>query len=190
TVRLGDRQARHLPGVSGPTITVPAEATEFDYPVYLPPWMEIGRTSRSVVMAVGEITDADGARHKVSFTSLNQNEQIVILVNPGSLSIEPTRRSIEARPGTEVALPVRIGRGAEQKAPVKVELIVPAHIQGVTADAVLVSADQATGELRLKFAPESTGPFNMPLTLRATSQPAEGGPVVAESPLELVGPSR
>jgi hypothetical protein len=188
TVRLGDRQARHLQGVSGPTITVPPDAAEFNYPVYLPPWMEIGRTSRSVVMAVGEVADADGTRHKVSFTSLNQNEQIVILVNPGSLSVEPVRRSIEAKPGSEVVVPIRVGRGTELKAPVKVELIVPAHIQGVSADPVTVAGDQTTGELRLKFATGSHGPFNMPLTLRAASVPAEGSPVVAESPLEVVLP--
>ncbi len=44
-VMLADHQARHLQGVSGPTITVPAGATEFEYPATLPPWMEMGRTS-------------------------------------------------------------------------------------------------------------------------------------------------
>src|SRR5205807_1898456 len=52
-VRLADRQARHLQGVAGPVVIVPPGADEFDYPVRLPPWMEIGRTSRSVVMATG-----------------------------------------------------------------------------------------------------------------------------------------
>ena len=47
-VSLSDRQARHLQGVRGPTIVVPAGASEFDYAVELPPWMELGRTSRSL----------------------------------------------------------------------------------------------------------------------------------------------
>src|SRR5262249_59864990 len=51
-VRLADKQTRHLQGVSGPTIDVPAGASEVGYPIFLPPWVEIGRTSRSVVMAV------------------------------------------------------------------------------------------------------------------------------------------
>src|SRR5207247_699859 len=62
TVRLADKQARHLQGVTGPTIEDPAGASEFDYPVFLPPWMEIGRTNRTVVMAMGEVADADAAR--------------------------------------------------------------------------------------------------------------------------------
>src|ERR1700757_3008104 len=49
-IGLADHQARHLQGVMGPTIIVPAAASEFTYPVYLPPWMETGRTSRTCVM--------------------------------------------------------------------------------------------------------------------------------------------
>src|SRR5262249_36981120 len=45
-VSLTDRQARHLQGVTGPAIVVPAGASEFDYQVTLPPWMEMGRTCR------------------------------------------------------------------------------------------------------------------------------------------------
>src|SRR5207253_1009879 len=45
-VSLADHQARHLQGATGPTITVPAGASEFDYAVFLPPWMEMGRTCR------------------------------------------------------------------------------------------------------------------------------------------------
>ena len=59
-VRLADRQARHLQGVTGPVLTVPAGETEFEYPAYLPPWMELGRTCRVCVTAVGRVKDADG----------------------------------------------------------------------------------------------------------------------------------
>ncbi len=104
TVRLADRQTRHLQGVQGPTIDVPAAVSEFDYPVFLPPWMEIGRTSRTVVMAVGEVVDPDGSKHKVSFTSLNQNEQIVALVDPGQLSIELDRQTAVVVPGIRARL--------------------------------------------------------------------------------------
>ena len=43
-VRLADRQMRHLQGVTGATIAVPAGVDEFDFSITLPPWMELGCT--------------------------------------------------------------------------------------------------------------------------------------------------
>ena len=68
-VSLSDRQARHLQGVRGPTVVVPAGVSEFDYPVELPPWMELGRTARACVMGVGVVKDG-GAEHYVSYSSV------------------------------------------------------------------------------------------------------------------------
>jgi len=185
-VRMADKQARHLQGVTGPTIDVPAGVSEFDYPVFLPPWMEIGRTSRSVVMAVGEVADADGSRHKVSFTSLEQNEQLVALVDPGQLSLEVNHRSIRETPGASAELSVQIGRGQGVKGPVRVELVLPAHIRGLTAEPITLPADQATGTFTIQFAADRPGPFNMPLLMRATAMKGENDPVVAEAKIEVV----
>jgi hypothetical protein len=188
TVRLADKQARHLQGVHGPTIDVPADASEFDYPVFLPPWMEIGRTSRTVVMAVGEVADANGSRHKVSFTSTNQSEQIVALVDPGQLSIELDRQTAVAAAGKSSALAIQIGRGQGVSVPVKVELIVADHIHGVSADPITLAADQTAGTLSIRFAGASPGPFNLPLIVRATAMKGANDPVVAEAKLEIVEP--
>ena len=48
-VRLADKQARHLQGVTGPVLTLKPGETEFEYPAFLPPWMELGRTCRVCV---------------------------------------------------------------------------------------------------------------------------------------------
>jgi hypothetical protein len=185
-VRLADRQTRHLQGVQGPTIEIPAGISEFNYPVYLPPWMEIGRTSRTVVMAVGEIADPDGSRHKVSFTSLQQNEQIVALIDPGQLSVELDRQSISAVPGQAHDLTIQIGRGQGVNVAVRVELVTAGHIKGVAADPVALAADQKTGTLKIQFSRDSLGPFNMPLIVRATAMKGETDPVVAEAKLEVI----
>jgi len=190
TVSLADRQARHLQGVRGPRIDVPAGISEFDYPVFLPPWMEVGRTSRTVVMAVGEIADTDGSRHKVSFTSAKQNEQIVALVDPGQLSIELDRQTAVAVPGESTAAAIRIGRGQGVNVPVKVELIMADHIRGVSAEPVTLAADQTAGTLAIRFAGTSAGPFNMPLVVRATAMKGPDDPVVAEAKLEIVDRAR
>lgn len=185
-VRLGDKQARHLQGVTGPTITVPAGVSEFDYPVYLPPWMEIGRTSRTVVMAAGEVADPGGAKHKVSFTSVNQNEQIVALVDPGPLSVDLGRKSVGAVAGADATIEFRVGRGTGVTGPVRVELVVPGHVRGVSADPVEIPADAQAGTLRLRFAAGDLGPFNMPAIVRATGKKRDGSPAVDEAKVELV----
>jgi hypothetical protein len=187
TVQLADRQARHLQGVTGPVVTMPPDWLECDYPVFLPPWMELGRTSRSVVMAVGVVTDSDGSRHTVSFTSQNQNEQIVALVGPGELSVQTEPSSLHCSPGGEAELRVRIARNQSLNEPSKVELIVPPHIHGITADAVTVAPQVDEAVLRIRCA-AVFGPLNMPVTIRATND-RDGRPVVAETKLELVSGS-
>jgi hypothetical protein len=183
-VQLADRQARHLQGVTGPTITVPAGESEFTYAVYLPSWMETARTSRTCVMAVGVIKDADGTEHTVCHSSVQPNEQVVVVIEPGRLEVELGRQTLAVAAGKAVALPVKVGRGKSLKGPVKVELVVPAHLRGVTAEAVTIAADRSSGTLTLRVAPGVKGPFNMPLTVRATVMEANK-PVVGEARLKL-----
>jgi hypothetical protein len=183
-IMLADRQVRHLQGVSGAKMVVPAGTTEFEYAVQLPPWLEIGRTSRSQVMAIGEVADADGSRHRVSFTSGNQNEQIVLLADPGPLSVASVTPSIMAREEGAVEVPLRVGRSPKLELPVRLELVPPPHVKGVAAEAVEVPADQAATKLTVRFA-RGCGPFNMPLLIRATAIRGDDR-FVAETALEVV----
>ena len=187
-VQMADRQGRHLQGVVGPTITVPAGESEFDYPVFLPPWMEIGRTSRSQLSVAGTIVEPDGRKHVVNFSSNDQNMQIIALVDPGSLGIEVDKRSLTVSAGRESLLQVRVSRGqGTVNLPVKVELIVPQHVRGVSAESISIPAEQPTGTITLRCAKgEALGPFNVPVLLRATVMKPGNKPVVAEAKIELV----
>ena len=175
---------RHLQGVTGPTIEVPAGATEFVYAVDLPPWMEIGRTSRSVVMAVGESVEADGSRHRVSFSSVGQNEQLVALIDPGPLGLQVEAASIRAVPGGATEISFRLQRGGKVSGPARVELIAPAHMAGIAAEPVELAAGEERGALVVRFGPDC-GTAATILRLRATAAFGDG-PVVAEAMVELV----
>ncbi len=183
-VMLADHQARHLQGVTGPTITVPAGVSDFDYPMTLPPWMETGRTSRTCVMAIGTIKDG-GREHTVSFTSINQNEQLVAVIQPGKLGIELEKTSVTAEPGKTINVVVTVSRARGLDGPVKVELIIPAHIRSLSAPTVEIPSDQTKGTLSLRFAAGASGPYNMPLTIRATLL-HKGEPITAETKLECI----
>jgi hypothetical protein len=182
-VRLADRQARHLQGVTGPVLTVPTGATEFEYAVQLPPWMEIGRTCRVCIMASAVIKDGD-REHEVSFSAIGQNDQIVTVIEAGKLNVETTAASVAAAPGKTVSVPIKVLRGKGLSGPVRVELVLPAHVRGVQAEPMTIAEGQGEGTLAIRFAGDSQGPFNMPATIRATLETASG-PVFAETRLEL-----
>jgi hypothetical protein len=183
-IRLADRQARHLQGVTGPTLTVPAGVNEFEYTIQLPPWMEIGRTCRVCVMATGVVKDGE-TEHEVSFSAVGQNDQIVTVVETGRLGIEIEKPTLTVKRGESVTLTAKVLRGKGLTGPVKLELVMPEHMRGVSAEAVTVAADQVSGTLTIRFARDRVGPFNMPLTLRATLTD-DSGPVIAATKVEIV----
>lgn len=180
-IRLADRQARHLQGVTGPTVTVPPGVSEFEYAVQLPAWIEIGRTSRTCLMAVGTVTDPDGTKHRVSYTTTETNYQLIVVPEPGRLGIDLVKESVIATPGDTHRVPFTVSRAKGLTGAVKVECVFPDHWRGVTAEAVVVPADKTEGELVLKIGKDNIGPFNMQATVRATT-----GVVVAEAKLELL----
>jgi hypothetical protein len=175
---LADRQARHLQGVTGPTIAVPSDKNEFDYPITMPPWMETGRTCRVCIMAVGEIKDHNGKVHEVSFSSVEQNMQIIVVMEPGRLGLELEKSSLLAE--GEAILSFRVQRGAGLKGPARVELLA---IPGAAASMVTVPADQSTGVLAIKFRRHGVA-VETKAIIRATIL-ADGKPVVAEAKIDL-----
>ena len=148
-IRLADKQARHLQGVIGPVITVPAGKSEFVYEAYLPPWMEMGRTCRVCVMGTATVKDGD-LDHRVTFSSTGQNEQLVAVVGPGHLAMELGRADVAGRVGDTVQVPVRVKRGLGWTGPVRVELVAP-HSLGIEATPITIAADQDRCTLAVKM---------------------------------------
>lgn len=183
-ISLADRQARHLQGVEGPMIVVPAGINEFTYSAYLPPWMETGRTCRVCVQGVGVIKDLDGSEHRVSFSSVNQNEQLVAVVGPGKLALEAERTSYTAVPGKQFTVAVKIKRGQGVEGPVELELVAAPQQRGLSAAKVTLAAKDERGQLVITCADKLTGPFNMPVLVRATLR-RNGEPIVAEVKLDV-----
>jgi hypothetical protein len=183
-VRLADRQARHLQGVTASAQTVPPDASEFDYAIHLPPWMVTGRTCRVCVMAIGVVKDPDGTEHTVSFSSIQPNDQFIVVVEPGRLDVEAEQASFLAVPGQVLSVPVRVTRGKGLRGPVTLELIRPRHLQAIQAEPIVVPAGQSQKAFPIRFGLDMTSPINTPLVLRATLMD-QGKPVVAETRLDI-----
>lgn len=183
-VELSDKQGRHLQGVAAERKTVPPDSSEFEFEVALPPWMELGRTSRTQLMVVGELTDSAGQRHQVSYTTNNQNEQMIALVSPGPLRVAPDRASLAIRPKAEIVIPLQIQCDRTVQQNLKIELVIPEHMRDLAAATIEAQPQDGAAKLILRCGP-TPGPLNMPLTIRTTSE-RSGKPIVSEAPLTLL----
>ena len=184
-IDLAEKQARHLQGVTGPKFIVPGDKNEFEYPITLPSWMDAGRTCRVCVMGTGTVKDADGTAHVITYSSREQNDQIIAVVEPERLGMRIERGTVLAQPGSTVELKIEVRRGEGLKGAANVEVIVPRGIKGVSA--AVLRVDGENGTLKVQFEKDAKGPFPMPLTIRTTVMDGDK-PVTAERALELVVP--
>jgi hypothetical protein len=183
TVTLADRQVRHLQGADGDKVFLKPGTTEFTFSVRLPAWIETGRTCRVTLMAVGRVRDADGTEHAVAFTSTEQNHQMIVVPEPGRLDVEIGGDVVVAVPGRTLRVPFRVVRAKGLTGAAKVELVIPSHWRGVTADPIDLPADREHGVLAIRFTGGELGPFNRAATLRATV-----GDAIAEAKLDILPP--
>ncbi len=186
-IDLADKQARHLQGVTGPRFIVPADKSEFDYPITLPPWMETGRTCRVCVMGTATVKGPDGIEHVVTYSSREQNDQIIAVVEPERLGLRVDRPTVLVEPGKVVEVKLELHRGEGLKGAATVEVMLPRGMAGVSAQPLSIVADSHSASLKLQFTRDARGPFVAPLTLRATIAD-HGLPVTAERTLQLVAP--
>ena len=183
--RMAEDQARHLQGVTADEVSIAAGGESFDIAVRLAPWMEIGRTSRTCVMLVGEVVDPDGTRHTVSYTSHEQNDQVIVLTDPARLGLRLGQTAVRLSGPQQVKIPVTVSRGTGLRGPVHLRLQAPSHLAGFASGSLTVPAGESNGDLQITFhAPP--GPVNMPLQVEASIADEHGNPVVALARLEVV----
>ena len=186
TVRLSERQGRNLQGISGPVMELPAGASEFVYPIQYPAEMELGRTTRVQLMVEAEVPDAEGKPQKLSYTSFERHNQIMSIAANGWLSLSTSRPNIVVSPGKSVTVPLKILRGPQIAGrPLRIELVSPAHMQGIEVEPIEIAGAADSAELTLKFG-ESPGPLNAPIRIRATTADENPQRHLTETVIELL----
>ena len=184
-IQLADRQARHLQGVTGPILEVPATSDEFDYTVTLPTWMEIGRTSRSVVMATGVVVDGDGSEHEVNYSSPSADVQVIAVIGPGLMGLEASRSSLAIAPGRTIDIGVKVSKSKQVKGQVRVEMIPHPGMKGVSAEPLLLEPGSREGTLRIRCGENLSCPTEARLLLRANTMVGDD-PAKAETSITIV----
>jgi hypothetical protein len=184
-VEAADRQVRHLQGVVGQKVIVPAGESEFDYTVSLPPWMEIGRTSRFCLMGSAFVEDEAGTKHRVSFSSHEQDDQVIILVDPVRISLQLPSSTFVVDRGGSIEIPVKVVRGTGLAGDVRVHITAPPHIKGWSAKPFVVAAKDDAGILTLQVDENANRVFNAPLIVNATIKDGSGKPIRTESRIHI-----
>jgi hypothetical protein len=147
--------------------------------------MEIGRTSRSVVVASGVVHDIDGAEHEVCFSSTKAEVQMVAVVAPGLLGLEARRSSVALVPGATVAVPVKVARGKGVMGAVSIALVTSESLGEVSAEPLMLPEGEDEGVLRIVCHKGVEAPRTAEVVLRAVTESATD-PVTAEAPLTVV----
>ena len=184
-VRIADRQIRHLQGISAPNVIIPPGSQEFDFPIALPPWMEIGRTSRTVITTTGMVREPDGTEHEVSHSWPDNVHQIVTVIAPGSLDLQAGVETFSIAPGKVVSVPVRVKRGPGVVGPIRVELHRATNANGLSAEPVVFDRGFDEGVLRIASGNSNSHSKTFDLVLRATTT-VSGEPVTAETTVTAV----
>jgi hypothetical protein len=179
-IEPADRQVRHLQGVIGKKVIVPPGESEFDYTVSLPPWMEIGRTSRFCLMGSAFVADDSGTKHRVSFSSHEQDDQVIVLVDPVRISLQLPSSTFVVNRGGSIEIPVKVQRGTGLQGDVRVHVTAPSHLKSWSSHPFIVAAKDDSGLLKLHIDKNSSGVFNAPLIVNATLKDTDGKPVRTE----------
>jgi hypothetical protein len=135
-------------------------------------------------MMIGEVADAAGKKHKVSFSTVEQNEQLIALVSPSPLRLSLDRTAVGCQVDSQLTVPVHLHRQLGLTAPCRLELVIPEHMRDISAQPVMVAAGGDSADLKIDLGPHP-GPFNMPLLIRSQTE-RDGDPVRAEVNLELL----
>ena len=184
-VRIADRQIRHLQGITAPNVILPTGSQDFDFPITLPPWMDIGRTSRTVITTTGIVREPDGTEHEVSHSWPDNVHQIVTVIAPGRLDLQAGVETLAIAPGRVVSVPVKLKRGPGVDGPVRVELFRPNTAQGMSAEPLLFDGNREEGVLRVECVKSLAVSKTVEMILRATTA-VSGEPVTAEASITAV----
>ncbi|MEQ9409535.1 MAG: hypothetical protein RIK87_17500 [Fuerstiella sp.] len=118
-LELAARPDRVFQGISGGELIVPPGVEQIDYPLFLPEWVQIDRTSRMVLNTVTEVPDPQGRLR----TLVNRMDQRITMNVEGSLlSVDTMQQEFELAPNQPLEIPVQIFRSPKLQRDVVVSL--------------------------------------------------------------------
>jgi hypothetical protein len=186
SLQMAARPDRVSQGIFGAPISVPAGVGQVNFPLFLPEWVQIDRTSRIVLNTVVEVPDPQGAVR----TLVNRMKQRITMNVEGTLlSVSTSQHEVTAQSGQSLSVPVQVFRSPKLRRDVRVTLV-SQHGQAdpLEVASVVIPVEQTSAVLTI---PQDHSVFKQGETvLKLKAVAAEGTNVIAMSstPLVIVSP--
>lgn len=179
---MAGNQQRHRQGIRGPAVVVAPGATKFDYPVFLPEWLETSRTSRIGLVAIVQAPDVKGNLH---YVMTPVEGQVTMSIEGALMKLSNSANELSVISGRPLEIPLILSRSKILTEPIKVELIVPAELKGlVTAKPLNWPMDKNSVNWTVETIKDSKLIGIRQLIARATTM-KQGHAVVSETTFEV-----
>jgi hypothetical protein len=176
-LQMASTQGRRRQGIHGPILAVPADAGEILYPTFLPEWLETDRTTRMVVVGVGQVKDAAGNVH---FLFKNADARVTMILEGALLKLSQSAQELTVDPGSSFRIPVNVARSRKLPVAATITLDIPAELQGlVAAEPVVLRAEQVEAEILVTTQADPRLLGNWQLQLRARALQDDRWPVIS-----------
>lgn len=181
-LQMAAKPDRVSQGIFGAEVIVPADAQNIDFPLFLPQWVQIDRTSRIVLNTVVDVTDPAG---NVRSLVNRMDQRITLNVEGTLLTVSTPQSDFPVTSGQPLQIPVDIQRSPKLRRPVIVSLV-PQHAENVgpAMASAVVQADQDQTMLNIDQVPEFPASGEVSLSIKATVM--DGDQVVAMSTTPVV----
>ncbi len=185
-LQMAARPDRVSQGIFGAPVSVPVDVNQINFPLFLPEWVQIDRTSRIVLNTVVEVPDPQGAMR----TLVNRmNQRITMNVEGTLLTVSTLTQEFTVQEGRNLEIPVQVFRSPKLRRDVRVSLVSEeGSTDQVEVAFVVIPVARASAVLRVPRDHALMDEGETILQLKAVA--TVGGNVVAMSstPIVVVSP--
>ena len=165
-LEMTSKQQRHRQGLASDELIVPADATRFDYPIFVPEHMETTKTSRMILNGAVTVPDPKGNVR----TLLQRLElRLGILPEGALMKLTHTPAEYRARIGSELSVPLTVSRVPEFREQLRIELVAGEGQEGlIVGEPVSLSSDESRCSLVIRFSDDVQLIGDQSLLIRAS----------------------
>ncbi len=167
TLEMTAKQQRHRQGLAGDELVVPAGVARFDYPIFVPEWLETTKTSRMILNGAVQVPDPQGTLR----TLLQRMELRLGILPMGALmKLAHAPEEYHVTLGGSVSIPLVVTKSPEFRESVRIEFVPDgSQMDLMTAEAIHLSPDETRSAFTIRFRDDARLCGEQKLHIRATA---------------------
>ena len=183
SLQMSAAQSYQRQGITGPEMTVPADANRAFYPCFMPEWLETTRTSRMELIGVVKVKDARG---ELRYLATPMNGRITMSIEGSILKVDASVKEAKLAAGGTLEVPISVLRSPKVTGAVTLEIRPSEEAPGVfAAQTVTVPPGQNTGTIRITRTKDSQLTDAQVIVIRGTAMQEGKYAVVSETKLTI-----